>query len=40
MWGAQVMSVRRTDKTVRSVRCQGYEFEEDSEECEESRLRE
>ena len=40
MWGVQVISVRRTWRTVRSVGSPGYECEEDredSEECGESR---
>ena len=41
MWGFQVMSVRRTKRTMRSVRSQCYDFEEemeDSDEWGESRL--
>ena len=41
MWGMQVMSMRRTGRTLRCVGSPGHECEEDredSEECGESRL--
>ena len=41
MWEVQVISVKRTETTIRSVGTQGYECEEDwedSEEYGESRL--